>query len=139
MVAWVDHVVTAFFQTHQFQRNVSYNFVGVHVYGSTGTALIYVSWELVHALASSQNQITGFNNHVADIRWDCAQFFVGQRSGFLHHHHAAYELWYVRNSGVGDVKVLDSAQSMDAVVSISRNFAGTQQVFFDTNIVSHNR
>ena len=68
VVIGVDDVVTAFFQTHDLQGDVGQYFVGVHVDGGAGTALVNIDRELVEVFAGVQHQVAGFNDLVSNFR-----------------------------------------------------------------------
>ena len=135
MVVRVEILIFAFLVAHQLKADVRQYFVGVHVNGSARAALEHIDRELVHAFAVIQDLIAGGDNGIGDAFGDSLQLFVSLRSGLLHHHHSADKFRDIADFVVADVEVFNRSQSMDAVVSVSWNFPGTQQVFFDTNVV----
>ena len=135
VVVRVQVLVFTFLVTHQLQANVCQYFVSVHVDGGARAALIDVNRELVHAFAVVQHFIAGRDNRICRAFRNGLQLFVGQCCGFLHHHHATDKLRDVADFAVADVEVFNRSQSVDTVVGIRWNFPGTQQVFFDTNVV----
>ena len=135
VVVRVQVLVFTFLVTHQLQANVCQYFVGIHVDGGARAALIDVNRELVHAFAVVQHFIAGCDNRICRAFRNGLQLFVGQGCGFLHHHHATNKLRDVADFAVADVEVFNRSQSVDTVVGIRWNFPGTQQVFFDTNVV----
>ncbi len=135
MIVRVDDVVATLLQPHQLEGDVGQHLVGVHVDGGAGTALIDVNRELVEALAGVEHQVTGFDDLVGDLGTDGAQLAVGQRSGLLGQDHAADKFGNVRNLLSADLEVLDGAQGVHTVVHVVGNFFGTQQVFFNADVL----
>ncbi len=135
VIVRVQVLVFTFLVTHQLQADICQYFVGVHVDGGTRAALIDVNRELVHAFAVVQHFIAGSDNRICCAFRNGLQLFVCQRCRFLHHHHATDKLRNVADFAVADVEVFNRSQSVDTVVGIRWNFPGTQQVFFDTNVV----
>ncbi len=60
-----------------------------------------------------------------------AQLTVGVGSGLLDHGQGHDQLGVVRQRNAREVEVVGSAQGLDAVVGIGRNFKCAQQIFFD--------
>ena len=135
VVVRVDDVVTSLLQTHDFQGDVGQHFVGVHVDGGTGAALIDIDRELVEAFAGIQHQITGFDDLVSNFGTYGAELTVGQCGGLLGQHHATDKFGNVRNLLSADLEVLDGAQGMHTVIEIVGNFFGAQQVFFNADVL----
>ncbi|MCY1410664.1 hypothetical protein D9M71_260350 [compost metagenome] len=62
---------------------------------------------------------------------EMAELLVGIGSGLLDHRQGDDQLRVVRQRHAGQAEVLDRAQGLDAVVSLSGYFEGAEQVFFD--------
>jgi hypothetical protein len=120
---------------HQLQTDVGQYLVGIHIDGSACAALIDVDRELIHALAVVQHFIAGGDDCICSVFRNGLQLFVCQGCRFLHHHHATHKLRDVADFAVADVEVFNRSQSVNTVVGIRWNFPGTQQIFFDTNVV----
>ena len=135
VVVWIQILVFTFLMSHQFKANVCQHFVRVHINGGACATLVNIHRELVHAFAVVQHFVTGGDNRVRDIFRNGLQLFVCHRCGFLHHYHSTHELRNVADFAVADVKVFNRSQSVYAVVGLRWNFPGTQQIFFDTNVV----
>ena len=125
MIVRIQILIFAFLMSHQFEANVRQHFVGVHVNGCARAALVYVNRELIHAFAVVQDFITCRNNRVSNAFWNGLEFFVCQRSGFLHHHHTANKLRDITDFTVADVEVFNRSQSMNAIVRVRRDFPCT--------------
>ena len=135
MVVRVQVLIFTFLVTHQLQPDIGQHFVGIHVDGGACTALVNVYRELVHAFAVIQDFITCSNDGVRYTFRDGLQLFVCQSSGLLNHYHAAHKFRDVTDFVVADVEVFNRSQSVNTIVGFGWNFPGTQQIFFDTNVV----
>ncbi|MNO46165.1 hypothetical protein D3C76_364480 [compost metagenome] len=130
VVVRVQVLVLTLLVAHGLQRDVGDDFVGVHVGRSTSTALDHVHHELVVVIAFDQAGAGCGDGSVLGIA-QVTQLTVGVGSGLLDHGQGHDQLRVVRQRNTGEVEVVGSAQGLDAVVGISRNFKGTQQIFFD--------
>ena len=135
MVVRVQVLIFTFLMTHQLQPDIGQHFVGVHVDGSTCTALVNVYRELVHAFAVIQDFITCGNDGVGHTFRDGLQLFVGQGRCLFYHYHTAYKFRDIADFVIANVEVFNRSQSVNTIVGIRWNFPGTQQIFFDTNVV----
>ncbi len=130
IVVRVQVLVLTLLVAHGLQRDVGDDFVGVHVGRSTSTALDHVHHELLVVVALDQSCAGCADRGVLGIA-QVPQLTVGVSSCLLDHRQADYQFRVVRQRNAGEVEVVGSAQGLDAVVGISRNFKGTQQIFFD--------
>ncbi len=135
VVVRVQVLIFTFLMTHQFQPDVGQHFVGIHVDGSARAALIDIYRELVHALTVVKDFITCGNDGVRHTLRNGLQLFVGQRRRFFYHNHATHKFRDVADFVIANVEVFNRSQSVNTIVGFSWNFPGTQQIFFDTNVV----
>ena len=135
VVVRIQVLVFTFLVTHQFQTDIGQHFVGVHVYGSTCAALVDVYRELIHAFSVVQDFITCGNDGIRYTFRNGLQLFVCHSCGFFNHYHTANKFRNIADFVVADVEVFNRSQSVNPIVGISWNFPGTQQIFFDTNVV----
>ena len=98
-------------------------------------ALIDVNRELIHAFTVVQHLIARGDNRICSAFRNGLQLFVRQSRGFFYHHHATHKFRDVADFAVADVEVFNRSQSVNTIVGIRWNFPGTQQIFFDTNVV----
>ncbi|SAJ31298.1 Uncharacterised protein [Enterobacter cloacae] len=135
VIVRVQVLVFTFLMTHQLQADVCQHFIGVHVDGGARAALIDVDRELIHAFAVVQHLIARGDNRICSAFRNGLQLFVRQSRGFFYHHHATHKFRDVADFAVADVEVFNRSQSVNTIVGIRWNFPGTQQIFFDTNVV----
>ncbi len=135
VIVRVQVLVLTFLVAHQLKTDVCQYLVGVHVHRCPRAALIDVDRELIHALAIVQHFIAGGNDGIGNVFRNGLQLFVRHGCRFLHHHHATHKLRDVADFAVADVEVFNRSQSVNTIVGIRWNFPGTQQIFFDTNVV----
>ncbi len=135
VVVRVQVLIFTFLMTHQFQPDVGQHFVGIHVDGSARAALVDIYRELVHALTVVKDFITCGNDGIRHTLRNGLQLFVGQRRRFFYHNHATHKFRDVADFVIANVEVFNRSQSVNTIVGFSWNFPGTQQIFFDTNVV----
>ncbi len=135
VIVRVQVLVLTLLVAHQLEADVGQYLVGIHVHRCTRAALVDVDRELIHALAVVQHFIAGGDNGIGDAFRNGLQLFVCHGCGFLHHHHATHKLRDVADFAIADVEVFNRSQSVNTIVGIRWNFPGTQQIFFDTNVV----
>ena len=82
MVIWVYNIIIAFFATENFNGSVGNDFVGIHVKGSSGTALNWVYDKIIMEF-SGNNFITGLNNRIGNFLVQQPHLAVGDGTGFL--------------------------------------------------------
>ena len=91
----MNDVVSALFQTEQFQSEVSDDLVGVHVETGASSTLEDIDWKLIHAASLFQDFITCGDDDVCNIAGQRVDALVGNGRGLLHHHHATNEFGHI--------------------------------------------
>ena len=130
VVIGVDHVIGALGVTQVFQREVGDDLVGVHVGGSTSTALEHIDGELIHRDVVFQHLIAGPDDGIRLLLIQRADLRVGNGRGLLHHDQATNELRDLVDAGTRDLEVIHGSQRVHAVVGVHRNVHLTQKIFF---------
>ena len=121
VVVGIDGGIVAARAAQQLQRDVGDHLVGIHVGGGAGTALQHVDDEVIEAI-TGDDQIAGRDDGGGDLRFQRAQFAVGDGGGLLHHGERLHEFGIVAQQDAGDGEVLHRPGRVDAVVGIGRNF-----------------
>ena len=131
MVIGMDHGIITFLSSHEFDRTVSNDLVGVHIGRCTCAALNGIAEELVMQL-SCQNLITGGDDGIPAGIIQLPHRMVTNGASLLDHSHCVNKLR--AQCLPGNAEVFRTAQGLHAIISISRHTAAANGIRFQTHI-----
>ena len=116
--AVATHLIFALFLSHDFETTIGDDLIGVHVGRSPGPALDQIHRKLVHEFVFHNDFVTGGTNRIFLGRVQMSQLVIRQASGLFHHGETSNQRREMGNWHAGNVKVINSALCLNAVVSI---------------------
>ena len=117
---------------HQLQCAIGDHLIGVHVRGGAGAALKDIELKLVVQLAVDElptRALDARQNLLAEL----TAVEVGARGRHLHHAQAFDQIGIERELDTGDVKILEGARGLDAVVGVGWHGLVAQQIVFQAS------
>jgi hypothetical protein len=136
VVERVQRAVLALRASHDLERAVGDDFVGVHVGGGARAALDHVHHEfLVQRAAADLLAGPGDGRRFGGV--EQAELEVGERGRMLDARKRLHQVRVDRDRGPADRKILQCAQGMHAVVGSGGQLPVAEQVVFDADGCGH--